>query len=133
MESFISSIEFSNDYWFVLLPSLLMIIDVLTGFLNAWIKNEIKSSKMREGLGRKFGELVILAIGQLFFFSVGLSKAVVGGLSFYIILMEIISICENLQKLGVPIPAFIKRALKDAEKKIEDDPKLHRKEDNADE
>ena len=32
--------------------------------------------------------------------------------------MEMISICENLDKLGVPIPKFVKKALRSAEEKI---------------
>lgn len=112
--------KFTNDFWLIALPAILMSLDVATGFINAWAKNEIKSSVMRQGLARKFGELVILGIGQLFFFGVGLPKYCVGFVSFYIILMELISICENLDKLGVPIPKFIKKVLNNAEKKIDD-------------
>ena len=95
-------------------------LDIITGFVNAWAKNDIRSSAMRQGLARKFGELVIIAIGQLFFYGVGLPKYIVAGISTYIILMELISICENLKKLGVPIPKFISRALASAEKQIDD-------------
>ena len=35
--------------------------------------------------------------------------------------MELISICENLDKMGVPIPKFIKKALRNAEYKIQND------------
>lgn len=115
-----SQMKFTNDFWLIALPAILMSLDVATGFINAWAKNEIKSSVMRQGLARKFGELVILGIGQLFFFGVGLPKYCVGFVSFYIILMELISICENLDKLGVPIPKFIKKVLNNAEKKIDD-------------
>jgi phage-related holin len=34
--------------------------------------------------------------------------------------MELISICENLDKMGVPIPKFISKALADAQKKLEE-------------
>jgi phage-related holin len=44
--------------------------------------------------------------------------------------MELISICENLEKLGVPIPKFIKKALMVANTEInEDDKKDDSKED----
>lgn len=115
----LSKLSFRNDFWVVMLPSILMALDVATGFANAWAKNIIKSSVMREGLARKFGELVIIAIGQLFFYGAGLPKYCVAFISFYIILMELVSIAENLDKLGVPIPKFIKKVLSNAEKQIE--------------
>lgn len=114
----LNNLKFSSDFWIVMLPSILMAFDVATGFINAWAKNEIKSSVMRQGLARKFGELTIIAIGQLFFYGLGLPKYCVGFISFYIILMELVSIAENLDKLGVPIPKFIKKVLNNAEKKV---------------
>lgn len=120
MNDVFKQIRFTNDFWVVMLPAILMALDIITGFVNAWSKNQIKSSAMRQGLARKFGELVILAIGQLFFYGVGLPKYIAAGISTYIILMELISICENLKKLGVPIPKFIERALSSAEKKVEE-------------
>lgn len=120
MTDIFNQVHFANDFWVVLLPAVLMALDIITGFVNAWSKNDIKSSVMRQGLARKFGELVVIAIGQLFFYGVGLPKYVVAGVSTYIILMELISICENLKKLGVPIPKFIDRALANAEKQVEE-------------
>lgn len=116
---FMNSLKFTNDFWVVMLPSILMALDVATGFINAWAKNQIKSSVMRQGLARKFGELTIIAIGQLFFYGLGLPQYAVGFISFYIILMELVSIAENLDKLGVPIPKFIKKVLNNAEKQID--------------
>lgn len=111
-------LRFTNDFWAVLLPCILMGLDVVTGFVNAWAKHEVKSAVMRQGLARKFGELVIIGIAQLFLHAVGLPTSAVYGASFYIALMETISICENLTKLGVPIPAFIRKALHTASDKI---------------
>lgn len=119
MKQAIGDLTYVNDYWVILLPAILMAIDVLTGLIGAWSKKEIKSSVMRQGLAKKFGEIVVLALGQLLFYSVSLPSVIVTGLSFYVVLMELISVCENLQKLGVPIPEFIKNALKDAENKYE--------------
>lgn len=33
--------------------------------------------------------------------------------------MELVSICENLKKLGIPIPKFVDRALGNIENKIQ--------------
>lgn len=117
-ENVISGLKFTQDLWVVLVPLILMAVDIATGFINAWAKHDIKSSIMRQGLARKFGELVIIGIAQLFLYAVGLPKGIASGVSFYIGIMELISICENLDKLGVPIPKFVKRALHSAEEKI---------------
>jgi toxin secretion/phage lysis holin len=118
IKELIEQFKFTNTTWTLMLPIILMAIDVLTGTINAWIKGEIKSSILRKGLGKKIGEIVVLAIGELFLIAMSLPMAVLNGISLYIIVMELISICENLEKLGVPIPRFVKKALASTEEKI---------------
>lgn len=103
--------EFRNAFWCLVLPLVLMSFDVLTGFLNAWLKHEVKSAKLRAGLSKKVGELSILVIGELFSFALTLPPEVMKFLAFYIIFMELISIIENLDRLGVPIPKSIKKVI----------------------
>ena len=114
----IQQFQFRNELWTVLIPIILMGVDIITGLTNAWVKGEIKSSILRKGLSKKIGETVILVLGEVFLFGMSLPGAIMDGISIYIILMELISICENLVKLGVPIPNFIKKALADTEEKI---------------
>ena len=109
-----------------------MAVDILTGSLNAWAKSNFKSFKMREGLVKKCGEITILAIGQLFTVGLVLPTYIMSGISFYIIFMELISICENLQKMGVPIPKFIKKALDDTEKALEEKESVDSKKEDTD-
>lgn len=123
IKELVNQFEFTNTTWTFMLPIVLMAIDVLTGVTNAWIKGEIKSSILRKGLGKKIGEIVVLAIGELFLIAMSLPTAVLNGISLYIIVMELISICENLEKLGVPIPKFVKKALASTEEKINEDSK----------
>lgn len=123
IKELIEQFEFTSTTWTFMLPIILMAIDVLTGVTNAWIKGEIKSSILRKGLGKKIGEIVVLAIGELFLIAMSLPMAVLNGISLYIIVMELISICENLEKLGVPIPKFVKKALASTEEKINEDSK----------
>ena len=85
---------------------------------------------MREGLVKKCGEITILAIGQLFTVGLVLPTYIMSGISFYIIFMELISICENLQKMGVPVPKFIKKALDDTEKALEEKESVDSKEED---
>lgn len=115
----IASFEFTNDQWAVLVPIILMSIDILTGLMNAWSKGTVKSSIMRQGLAKKFGEITVLAIGHLFVYGIKMPKIIITVFAIYIVVMELISICENLEKLGVPIPKFIKRILKDASEKMD--------------
>lgn len=120
----ISNVRFTTDNWIFLLPCALMALDVLTGIVHAWASGHLKSYRMREGLGRKFGEVSILVIGGLFTQGVGLPVYIFGWFSIYIIVMELISICENLDKLGVPIPKFIKRALGQVNESIQNGGKV---------
>ena len=114
----LNSFHFTNDIWTVMLPVILMCIDIITGITNAWIKKELNSSILRKGLGKKLGEITAILIGEIFVVGFGLTTLVADGISIYIIVMELISICENLEKLGVPIPKFIKTALAVANKEI---------------
>lgn len=107
----IAGLKFTNDYWVLLLPCSLMAVDFLTGFLNAWLTGHIKSYVMRSGLAKKCGEVALLVAGELLTIGLNVPVYISVGVSAYIMLMEIISLFENLEKLGVPIPRFIKRAL----------------------
>jgi len=112
-------VSFHDGGWIMLIPVTLMGIDVLTGVIHAWASGHLKSYKMREGLGRKFGEIMILFIGQLFTAGMNFPFYILSAFSLYIILMEIVSICENLKKLGVPIPKFVDKALNSMNEEIQ--------------
>lgn len=127
IKELVSQFHFQNEIFIVVIPLILMCLDIITGLINAWIKKEVDSSKLRKGLGKKLGELICILIGEMFVVGFGITKLVASGISIYIIIMEMISICENLELLGVPIPKFIKRALAVANDKIQEDEK---KEDN---
>ena len=112
-EQIINQINFASPTWVFVVPCVLMVLDFATGFLNAAVKHEIKSSIMRTGLAKKAGEIVILVIGELIVYAtvIPIKSEIMNFLSIYISLMELISIMENLALLGVPVPGFIVRAL----------------------
>ena len=107
-------IQFSSLHWVFMLPLSFMLIDFISGFLKAWKNNEIDSSKMRKGLIKKVGEVLMLVVGELLVAGTMLpySSDVLKFISGYLCLMELISIFENLALLGVPVPGFITRTLK---------------------
>lgn len=107
-------LQFSHNYWELVLPLILMAIDIITGYYNAWKKKKISSSKMRDGLGKKLAELVYIIVSLLI--SVAFNVKAVGYFfSLYIIYMELVSIMENCKKLGVAMPEFIKDKLNNKE------------------
>lgn len=121
LKELVEQFQFSSEFWMVLLPVAMMAIDIVTGFINAWVKGEIKSSILRKGIAKKSGELVIILLGELFVIGMNLPVGICAGISIYIIVMELISIFENLDKLGVPIPKFVSKALNDTAEKINKD------------
>ena len=113
------NLSFANYLWIFLLPCCLMALDFITGFVGAWAKRNIKSYVMRAGLAKKLGELVAITVGELFVVAFSLPRYIAGAISFYIVIMELVSICENLNKLGVTIPKPILRALGEVNDKIQ--------------
>ena len=102
LEEIISSLNFTNIFWQGGATLLFMIADIITGIIQAVINHELDSQKMREGLLRKIMLVLVVILGfiiQYAFNIPAISKIV----CIYIILMEIISICENLKKAGVDL------------------------------
>lgn len=113
----ITDFEIENYIWFILLPLILEVLDVITGYLNAWINDDIQSKKMREGLGKKVGELVYCAVALLIniLFNVPSISYFITG---YICFMEIMSLAENCDKLGVPMPNVLKKKVNNLEEEL---------------
>ena len=122
----ISQFHFRNELWVLFIPLGLMAIDVLSGVIKAWAHNDFQSSIMRSGLAKKAGEIVILVVGELVSFGLLLPEAVMNGISFYIIFMEIMSILENADALGIPIPKFVKDVINNANDQLQNG---HKKEE----
>lgn len=97
------NLQFTNIIWVFVFPLILMILDILTGYYNAWKNNEVSSSKMRDGLGKKCAELCYILVGFMFKFAFGTS-AIMYFMVIYVCYMEIVSLAENCDKLGVPLP-----------------------------
>lgn len=110
MEELIQNIHFSNIWWAIASPLVLIVLDVLTGITIAWRNNDFKSSKMRTGLSKKFGELVYVLVGILTKFALGTDLVLYFTVG-YICLMELSSLIENCDKLGVEIPDKVKEKI----------------------
>lgn len=119
----------AEDYKLLLLPFILMVLDFLTGITHAWATGHLKSYKMRDGLNKKVGEICILLVGYIFTWTINAPKYLMVGLTIYIVIMELISLSENLDKMGIPLPKPLRKALRNAEyKAIEGEKKEEKKE-----
>lgn len=104
------NLKFTNILWVLILPLALMILDIITGYYDAWKNNQVSSSKMRDGLGKKCAELCYILVGFLFKFAFG-TTAIMYFMVVYVIYMEIVSLSENCARLGFPMPEEIKKKL----------------------
>lgn len=113
-----NDINFTSEYWILLLPCIFMASDIVTGYMKAVDEKNFESSMMRKGLMHKAGELIILILFIVLQFSLDLPDYICKFISLYIIVMEAYSICENLDAIGVKIPVFIKNSLKETSEKL---------------
>ena len=104
-------LNFASTIWQIVLPLVLMGVDIITGYFNAWKNNEVQSKKMRDGIGKKIAELTYILIGFLFAEAFNVSP-ISQFVSIYIIYMELVSVAENCKKLGVKMPKIISEKLK---------------------
>ena len=113
----LQNITFTHRYWVLLLPIFLMAADIITGWIQATINGTWDSTKMRTGLFRKSEELLVIVIAYVIYVAIELPVDVPAFIAGYIIVMEIISVCENLDQAGLPVPAWVTKRLR----KVADD------------
>lgn len=114
-----SHVQFSSKLWVLMLPLALMGLDIITGLVKAWSNEDFESKKMRTGLSKKIGEISIIVIGELFQYSLNLPTYIMTCVSLYIVFMELMSVVENLNELGVPLPAFVTKALQTVDESLQ--------------
>ena len=114
---FIREISFTHRYWILFLPLFLMAADVITGWIQATINGTWDSTKMRVGLYRRSGEILVIVIAYVVYAAINLPIDMPAFIAGYIIIMEIISVAENLDEAGLPVPRWVTRRLK----KVADD------------
>lgn len=89
---------------------LLVLIDYITGVVNAVMQGELSSERMREGLGHKFAYLMIICVALIVeygsaYIDFGLEMPVFIPVCVGISLIEITSIMENCVKINPELSA----------------------------
>lgn len=117
----IDDIQFTSTYWVILLPIIAMVGDIVTGYLNAWIHKEVRSSKMRTGAAHKGAELFVLLMVWCVQLAIVLPVDITAVMAVYIVFMEFNSIIENLDKMGIPVPGFFKKRVNNTLSQFDDE------------
>lgn len=104
-------VHFANSYIVFIVPFAMMGTDIITGLSQAWKNHNIRSSKMRDGLAKKIGEIALIFVCALICYCVSAPKEVYYVVPLYVTLCELLSIIENIDKLGFELPAFVSSKL----------------------
>lgn len=97
-----NSLNFANIFWQLGATLIFILADIISGVITAIILKNLDSQRMREGLLRKALLILIVVLSFVVdgaFKITFISKAV----CIYIIIMEVISILENLKKAGIDL------------------------------
>ena len=108
----VDELHYSHTYWIFLLPLVMIATDVVSGWIQATINSTWDSTKMRKGLFRKGGEMMVVVVAWLVGIAIPLDFNIAFFFSIYIVLMEAVSIIENLDLAGIPMPVWIIKRLK---------------------
>lgn len=122
MEMIINSLpkmKFVSEFVFYLVPLIFMLCDIVSGLAKAYVQKNVISHKMRSGIIKKCGEMMIIVLTAVVVYSVQWSHQIIAIVSVYMILMEIISIMENLDEIGVPIPKWIEKTINNVAEDID--------------
>lgn len=114
----------------VLVLLVFMILDYATGMVRAWRARELSSKVGVDGIVKKVGYMVLIAVamGVDYLIWSGLTAVNVSVtcqlwfgmlVSIWLIINEMISILENLGRIGVPIPEFLKKIINRLKSSVE--------------
>ena len=98
----VQQLNFSNLFWQIITPILFSLADIVTGYIQAVINKNVDSQKMRVGLYHKV--LIILVLFLSFILGIAFDiMAIPSFVCVYVVIMEVISIIENLKKAGIDV------------------------------
>lgn len=99
-----------------------MIIDYATGIASAWSCRELSSRVGVKGIVKKVAYLALVAVGMVVDYLISSALLHVGAelpfnycfgmmIAVWLIVNELLSILENLGRLGIPLPEFLVKAV----------------------
>lgn len=121
----VQNLNFSNLFWQIITPVLFSLADIVTGYIQAVINKNVDSQKMRVGLYHKVLIILVLFLS----FILGIAFDIMSIPSFvcvYVVIMELISIIENLKKAGIDV-GWLSEIVKDKTEDTTEDKKEEEK------
>lgn len=107
-----------------------MLLDYLTGVHAAFVRHELSSRTGLIGILKKLSYLAMVAVASVIDYLIATVGAQLGTVIavqfvgqlvvFWLILNELISILENVQKIGGPVPPFVAKLLQHLRGKVEE-------------
>lgn len=114
----------------IIVLAVVMVIDYITGMVSAWHNSELSSKKGLFGIVKKLCYLALVCVGM------GVDWLIYSGMvqigittnytiffgilvAIWLIINELISILENLNRIGVPLPKFITSVVKKLKNTVE--------------
>lgn len=92
-----------TEMWSITFACVMMAMDIFTGFLGAFVRGCVSSTKMREGIGHKAMLILLIVLAALVqtatlhIGDMGWAVPLIMPACIYIIVMEVASIVENIE------------------------------------
>ncbi|QDH23443.1 phage holin family protein [Saccharibacillus brassicae] len=102
---------FGGTNTMVTLLLVLIIVDWATGLTAAWVRGELRSRVGYFGIVRKAAIFVVVAIAHLVDQVLGDLHMFRDAVIFFYLANELLSVVENMGKMGVPMPPIIRDAV----------------------
>jgi toxin secretion/phage lysis holin len=99
------------DFRVLYLLLILMFIDVLTGLMKAWHQGNLWSRKGMFGFMRKILILLVILAASIMDEIFAMGGVIAGATLLFFCISELISIVENAEAMGVPVPPALKDKL----------------------
>lgn len=107
-------LEYAVGGWTILLQVLVIFVlaDWVSGWLAAWMNGELQSRIIHEGMIRKVMIFMLVWIAHLIDGILGDGHYIRDAVIFFYLATELLSIIENVGRMGLPMPGVLKNAVK---------------------
>lgn len=94
------------DFHILIITAVMILLDVVMGFAGACKEGDVNSGKLREGLWHKAGFIGLIAVSYIIEYAaayaeLGFDVPTVLATCVYVIVTELVSVCENLCVLNL--------------------------------